>query len=113
MQVNLVLQASLGDTDSTLGRLPRQAARRLSGSGGIVTDERVKPTAPASSGSSKDAEDNRVMAAIGYLGILFLVPLLVKKDSPFAQFHAKQGLALFVFAVIISMPARFHLSAGF
>lgn len=52
----------------------------------------------------KDIADNKFIAALSYLGILFLVPLLVKKDSPFAQFHAKQGLVLciafFVFSFI-------------
>lgn len=43
---------------------------------------------------AKDVADNKFVAALSYVGILFLVPLLVKKDSPFAQFHAKQGLVL-------------------
>lgn len=54
-----------------------------------------------SSGGGKDAEENKAMAAIGYLGILFLVPLLAAKNSPFAQYHAKQGLVLFILEVII------------
>ena len=45
---------------------------------------------------------NKAIAAIGYLGILFLVPLLAKKDSPFAQYHAKQGMVLFILGIIIS-----------
>lgn len=45
---------------------------------------------------ANDAEQNRLIAAIGYFGILCLVPLLLKKDSPFAQFHGKQGLVLFI-----------------
>ncbi len=44
----------------------------------------------------KDIEDNKVMAAIGYVWILCLVPLFGKKGSKFAQFHAKQGLILLV-----------------
>ncbi len=42
----------------------------------------------------KDVEDNRVVAAIGYLGLLCLVPLLAARGSRFAQEHAKQGLIL-------------------
>jgi uncharacterized membrane protein len=49
---------------------------------------------------SKDIEENKVFAAIAYLGILCLVPLLAKKDSPFAQFHAKQGLVLLVIQIV-------------
>lgn len=50
--------------------------------------------------SNKDVEENKVIAAVGYLGILFLVPLLAKKDSPFAQYHAKQGMVLFIAMII-------------
>ncbi len=53
------------------------------------------------SGGGSDVEDNKGIAAIGYLGILFLVPLLAKKDSPFAQYHAKQGLVLFIAEIIL------------
>lgn len=35
-------------------------------------------------------------AVLSYLGILFLVPLVARKDNAFAQFHAKQGLVLFI-----------------
>ncbi len=49
--------------------------------------------------SNKDIEDNRVIAAIGYVWILCLVPLFLKRDSKFAQFHAKQGLVLFVIEI--------------
>lgn len=43
---------------------------------------------------AKDIADNKVMAALSYVGLLFLIPLLAKKDSKFAQEHAKQGLVL-------------------
>ena len=46
--------------------------------------------------AAQDVADNKLVAALSYIGILFLVPLLVKRDSPFAQFHAKQGLVLCV-----------------
>lgn len=65
--------------------------------------EEKKEAAHKASSSSKDIEDNKVVAAIGYIGILFLVPLLAKKDSPYAQYHAKQGLVLFIFGIIIGV----------
>ena len=49
----------------------------------------------------KDIDDNKVMAAIGYIGILCLVPLLAKKDSKFCQEHGKQGFVLFLFEVAV------------
>jgi len=51
---------------------------------------------PAPAAGSNDVEENRAIAYLSYLGLLFLVPMLVKKDSPFAQFHAKQGLVLVI-----------------
>ena len=44
----------------------------------------------------KDAQDNKIMAILAYLGILFLVPYLAAKESPFARFHANQGCVLFI-----------------
>lgn len=48
----------------------------------------------ASSGASSGVNDDKAITYLSYIGILFLVPLLAKKDSQFAQFHAKQGLIL-------------------
>ena len=48
----------------------------------------------------KDIEDNKVIAAIGYLGILCLIPLLLKPKSQFCKFHGKQGLILIIGWVI-------------
>lgn len=41
-------------------------------------------------------QDGKIFAVIGYLGILCLVPLLLKKNNKFALFHGKQGLVLFI-----------------
>lgn len=43
-----------------------------------------------------DIQENKVMALLSYIWILFLVPMLGKKDSPYAQYHAKQGANLFI-----------------
>lgn len=48
---------------------------------------------------STDVNANKVVSILGYLGILFLIPLLVAKDSPFAKFHANQGLLAFLVAL--------------
>jgi uncharacterized membrane protein len=45
---------------------------------------------------NKDIQENKIIAAIGYISILCLIPLLAKKESKFAQFHGKQGLVLFI-----------------
>lgn len=48
----------------------------------------------------KDIQENKAITILSYLGILCLVPLLAKKESKFAQFHAKQGLVLFIVEII-------------
>lgn len=53
---------------------------------------------------SKDVEENKIWAAISYIGILSIVVLLVKKDSAFAKFHAKQGAVLFVAGFLSAIP---------
>ncbi len=47
-----------------------------------------------------EIDEGKTLAAIGYLGILFLVPLLAKKENKFCQFHGKQGAVLFGMEVI-------------
>ena len=53
-----------------------------------------KPTqTPTASGSG---DNDKLFGILAYLGILFLVPLLAAKDSKFAQYHANQGVVLFI-----------------
>lgn len=54
-----------------------------------------------SDNTDQDIEKNKVLAAIGYIWILFLIPLLGKKNSRFAQFHGRQGLALFIIWIVV------------
>ena len=49
----------------------------------------------------ENTENLKILAAIGYLGILFLVPYLTNPKSEFAVFHANQGLLLFIAAAIV------------
>jgi uncharacterized membrane protein len=63
--------------------------------------EAKKSSAPT--GKDKDVEENKIIAALSYAWILCLVPLLGKRKSKFAQFHAKQGLILFILELIASL----------
>lgn len=47
--------------------------------------------------------DSNLMAALSYLWLLSVVMLLLKKDDKFVQFHAKQGLVLFLASVVLWM----------
>lgn len=58
-------------------------------------------TFPSKPSNPKDVEENKILAAISYLWLMSLIMLLVKKDSEFVQFHAKQGLILFIISVIL------------
>ncbi len=51
--------------------------------------------------SADDIEKNKIMAVLAY--IIFLIPLIAAKDSPFAKFHTNQGLVLFIGALITSV----------
>ena len=48
-----------------------------------------------------DIEKNKAMGLLAY--ILFFIPLLAAKDSPFARYHANQGLVLFLCGLISSV----------
>lgn len=50
---------------------------------------------------SPGSGDRTIMLILSYLGILALIPLLTKKDDPEVQWHAKNGLALFIAEIII------------
>ncbi len=48
-----------------------------------------------------DVEANKIMAFLAY--ILFLIPLLAAKESPYAKFHTNQGLMLFIAMMAVSV----------
>ncbi len=43
---------------------------------------------------------SRLMAAFSYLGVLCFVPLLFGRDDPFVNFHARQGLVIWIWGVL-------------
>ncbi|MBI5788237.1 MAG: hypothetical protein HZA78_05220 [Candidatus Schekmanbacteria bacterium] len=44
-------------------------------------------------------QEGKFFAAIAYLPVLCLVPLIFKKSNPYAVFHGKQGLILFIWEI--------------
>jgi uncharacterized membrane protein len=42
-----------------------------------------------------------IMLVLAYLGILSIIPLVVEKNDPEVQWHAKHGLVLFIAEVIL------------
>jgi len=51
--------------------------------------------------STSVSQDEKVIAALGYVWILCLLPILLKKESKFCQHHGKQSLVLFVASFIV------------
>jgi fumarate reductase subunit D len=45
----------------------------------------------------------RAMAALGYLLFLFIVPVKLRRDSMFVQFHARQGGVLFGLWALVAL----------
>ena len=55
------------------------------------------PPPPAGGAASSDT----LMLVLSYLGILALIPLIVKKDDREVQWHARNGLAIFIAYIIL------------
>ncbi|MDD4239759.1 MAG: hypothetical protein PHT62_14615, partial [Desulfotomaculaceae bacterium] len=49
----------------------------------------------------QEAEDGKIISIFAY--IIFLIPWLAGKDNRFAQYHANQGLVLFLTALILAL----------
>ena len=58
---------------------------------------------PSLSSQDPEVQDGKFFAAVGYLFILCFVPLVLKKDNKFAQFHGKQALVLFILEIAASI----------
>ena len=48
-------------------------------------------------------QEGKFFAAIGYISFLCFVPLFLKRDNKFAQFHGRQALILFILELAASM----------
>jgi len=47
------------------------------------------------------SQDDKIIAALSYVWLLFLIPMFLKKNNAFCQFHAKQGLILFLCSLVL------------
>jgi uncharacterized membrane protein len=66
-----------------------------------VTKSDIVGTPEALEVDADDAEKNKIFGIVAYLWILWIVPLVAAKDSPFARYHANQGLTLFILSVAL------------
>lgn len=62
------------------------------------------PSGPGAGGPVGGASSDRtLMLVLSYLGILALIPLLMKKEDREIQWHAKNGLMLTVAFIVVSI----------
>ena len=59
------------------------------------------PPPPIGGSGPGNSSDRTLMLVLSYLGIFALIPLLTKKDDPEVQWHAKNGLALFIGEIVL------------
>ena len=52
------------------------------------------PPPPPLAGGTSPSSDRTLMSVLSYIWILFLIPLLTKKDDPEVQWHAKNGMGI-------------------
>ena len=53
--------------------------------------------------SDEDIKENSIRAALSYFGILFLIPYFKREKSKLCRAHSKQGIAVFVYSVIVEL----------
>lgn len=49
----------------------------------------------------EDIDSNKGISCFAYVGFLFVMPLFAASDSPFARFHANQGLVLLIDQMVL------------
>jgi uncharacterized membrane protein len=57
--------------------------------------------------SKKDIDDGKNIAWLSYLGLLLLIPLLVKPENTFCKHHAKQGIVLLGLWIVVLILSPF------
>ena len=48
----------------------------------------------------KSSQPNKLLAALSYLSVLFILPFIFCKDDKYAMFHARQGAILFAITAV-------------
>lgn len=57
--------------------------------------------------SKKDIDEGKSIAWLSYLGIFFLIPLLVNPENSYCKHHAKQGLVITLLWIAVSILSGF------
>ena len=71
---------------------------------GACDEEKLRRDTAYYAGQYKaDAEENKLLAALCYLGPFFLLSWLMKPKSKFVRYHVNQGLVLFLCWIVINI----------
>ena len=54
--------------------------------------------------AEENKSDSNILAAVSYLWVVSVIMYIIKKDDEFVQFHAKQGIVLFVASLFGIIP---------
>lgn len=57
--------------------------------------------------SKKDIDEGKSLAWLSYLGLLLLIPLLVKPENTFCKHHSKQGIVILGLWIAVSILSPF------
>ena len=58
----------------------------------------------------QDTQQNRGIAWLSYAGLLFLIPMFARKNSPYCQYHVKQGATLCAFNLVYAIVTQILLA---
>lgn len=58
------------------------------------------PVSEQGEATAEEIEAGKGLAAISYISILFLIPMISMRDNRFAMFHAKQSMVLVISAMV-------------
>lgn len=83
----------------------QQGEQRQSYTGTVIDDEprQERSRSYYYDPIAEDANKNRGLGILCYIGPLFLFPLLTRRNSPYIRYHANQGLALFIAEIVINI----------
>jgi len=61
------------------------------------------PVSDQEEAERKDSEENKDLAAFSYVWVMSVIVFLLKRDSPFVRFHAKQAMILFALSILVAL----------
>lgn len=101
--------AKPGDKIETAAPPPAAETSESPSAGNIPPKTEKDP--PPKSGFKPDGitpldGEEKIFAAVGYVGILALLPLLARRDSEFAQHHGRQGLVVAIIFIVLWLFAK-------